>query len=88
MRVYIPSPLRSYTGQKDQATAEGLSLDELLRDLNARYPGIRFRIVDEQDQIRRHIKIFTGREQAHSVSAELPPDSEVTILCALSGGCM
>jgi molybdopterin converting factor small subunit len=86
MRVYIPSALRSYTGQQDEIIAEGKTVGELLFGLNARFPGLRFRIIDEQDQIRTHIKIFVNNEQARDLDAPLRPEDEVSILLALSGG--
>ncbi|MFY9554654.1 MAG: MoaD/ThiS family protein [Blastocatellia bacterium] len=86
MKVFVPSALRSYTGQKDEVEASGATLYELLRDLDQRYPGFRFRIIDEQDSIRPHIKIFINHDQAGSLSAPLRPEDEVSILLALSGG--
>ena len=86
MKVYVPSALRSYTGQKDEVEAGGSTLQELLRELDRRYPVFRFRIIDEQDSIRPHIKIFINRDQARELSAALRPEDEVSILLALSGG--
>jgi molybdopterin converting factor small subunit len=86
MKVYVPTPLRSYTNQKSLVEAEGFALDELVRDLDRRYPGFRFRIINEQDQIREHIKIFVNQEQAHTLAVPLDPDDEVQIICAISGG--
>ena len=86
MRVHIPTALRSYTGERDEVEAEGAVLDDLLRDLDRRYPGFRFRIIDEQDGIRPHIKIFINSEQAKDVGVALRKEDEVSILLALSGG--
>ena len=86
MKVYVPSALRSYTGQKDEVEAGGSTLQELLRELDGHYPGFRFRIIDEQDSIRPHIKIFINHDQARELSAALRPEDEVSILLALSGG--
>ena len=86
MKVYIPSPLRSYTQQRDEVDAEGPTLADLLTALDRLYPGLRFRIINEQDRIREHIKIFINREQAYDLAASLGPQDEVSILCALSGG--
>ena len=86
MKVYVPSALRSYTGLKDEVDGEGATLEELLRGLDQRFPGIRFRIIDEQDSIRPHIKIFINHEQARELSAGLRAEDEVSILLALSGG--
>ncbi|HVO24246.1 MAG TPA: MoaD/ThiS family protein [Candidatus Margulisiibacteriota bacterium] len=85
MKVLIPTPLRSYT-QQSAVEATGTTLAELLRDLDRRYPGIRFRMIDEQDAIRRHIRIFVNREQVYDLEWPLQPSDEVQILQALSGG--
>ncbi len=86
MNVYIPSPLRSYTGEKSQVECGGSSLVELLAELDRRFPGLRFRIIDEQDSIREHIKIFVNCEQVRDLRVPLRGAREVHILCALSGG--
>jgi molybdopterin synthase sulfur carrier subunit len=86
MKVSIPTPLRSYTQQQPEVEADGATLAELLTDLDRRFPGIRFRMVDEQDAIRPHIRIFVNREQVRALSCSLHPSDEVQILQALSGG--
>jgi molybdopterin converting factor small subunit len=86
MRVLIPSQLRSYTHGADEVAGIGGSLEELTRHLDAEFPGIRFRIIDEQDRIRRHIRIFINGEQANTLAAKLEPSDEVQIVGALSGG--
>ncbi len=86
MRVSIPQPLRSYTGEKTEVEADGATLEELLRDLDRQFPGIRFRMVDEQDAVRKHMKLFVNREPARDLDRKLEPGDEVQILQALSGG--
>jgi molybdopterin synthase sulfur carrier subunit len=86
MKVFIPSPLRSYTQEKTAVDIDGQTLEKLLDNLDKKYPGIRFRIIDEQEQIRTHIKIFVNREQAQSLLVPLGKKDEVLIVCALSGG--
>ena len=86
MKVSLPSPLASYTAGRREVEAEGATLAELLADLERRYPGIRFRMVDEQDAIRPHIKVFVNRMQAGSIGAALSPADEVLVVAALSGG--
>ncbi len=85
MRVMMPSALRSYTGA-GEVEAEGETLAALLDDLDRRYPGIRFRVVDEQDRIRRHIRFFINGEQSFDLALKLEPDAEIYIVQALSGG--
>ena len=85
MKVLIPSALRSYTNQAN-SEAEGATLAEALLDLERRHPGIRFRMVDEQDRIRRHIRIFINGEQTMDLASPLQPRDELVIVQALSGG--
>lgn len=85
MKVHIPSALRSYT-QNSIAEAQGATLAEVLESLDRQYDGIRFRIIDEQDRIRPHIRIFINGEQVIGLDQPLQPDDEVTIVQALSGG--
>ena len=87
MRVLIPNPLLSYTDQARVVEAGGATLDQLTRDLDRQYPGIRFRIIDEQQRVRRHIKLFVNRDQADDdLATPLKPDDEIMIVAALSGG--
>lgn len=85
MKVVIPSALRSYT-QKAETEAQGETLGALLVDLDRSYPGIRFRMIDEQDRIRRHIRIFVNGAQAQELAQPLAACDEVVIVQALSGG--
>lgn len=86
MNVRIASPLRSYTGQQGNVEADGDTVDDVLKDLDSRYPGIRFRVVDEQDQLRRHMKVFLGRESVRKLDMPIGDADELTIMQALSGG--
>jgi molybdopterin synthase sulfur carrier subunit len=85
MKVLIPGALRSYT-ELGQVEASGVTLGAVLAELDHRYAGIRFRIIDEQDQIRRHIRIFVNGEQARDLAQPLNATDEVVIVQALSGG--
>ena len=86
MKVLIATPLRSYTCNLSPVEAEGATLAELLADLDRRYPGIRFRMVDEQDQIRPHMRVFVNGEQVRDLNLSLGPADDVQILQSLSGG--
>jgi molybdopterin synthase sulfur carrier subunit len=86
VKVSIPQPLLSYTGQRADVEACGATVAELLADLDRRFPGIRFRMIDEQDGLRPHMRIFVNREQVRDLGLALQPGDEVQILQALSGG--
>lgn len=86
MIVLIPSPLHSYTDGRGRIECEAASLDELLDKLDARFPGIRFRMIDEQAGIRPHIRVFADGVPLRSVGSPLGQAAEVMIVAALSGG--
>lgn len=85
MKVLIPSPLVSYT-KASEVEASGETLGELLLDLDRRFPGIRFRMIDEQDAVRPHMRVFVNGKQEFALSRPLRPTDQVFIVQALSGG--
>ncbi len=85
MKVLIPSPLLSYTG-KSEVEASGATLTALLADLDRQYPGLRFRVIDEQDQMRPHMRFFVNGEQVFDLAHPLRPTDAVYLVQALSGG--
>lgn len=85
MKILIPSALYSYT-HSNQVEANGSMLYDVLLDLDRQYPGIRFRMIDEQQRVRRHIRIFINGTSVNTLSQTLRPDDEVVIVQALSGG--
>ena len=85
MEVLIPTPLRSYTGAR-LVDAAGATLAEVLADLDHRYPGLRFRMIDEQDRVRPHIRFFVDGEQTFDLSRPVRPGEALQIVQALSGG--
>jgi molybdopterin converting factor small subunit len=86
VKVWIPTPLLSYTGQRKQVEAEGATLAELMLDLDRRFPGIRFRVIDEQDGLRPHMRLFVNRADVRRLDVPLGAADEVHIFQALSGG--
>jgi len=86
LKVLLPTPLADYTGHRREVEAHGATLEELFDDLDGRFPGLRFRVVDEQGAIRPHIKVFVNRVQADGLAVTLCADDEVLVVAALSGG--
>jgi len=87
--VRIPGLLRSYTEGAATVTLSGKderTLDDVLYELDRRYPGLRFRIIDEQQCVRTHIKIFIDAALVRDLSRGLAGAREVMIVGALSGG--
>jgi len=93
IRVVLPSQLDDYTGgQRELAlelpapTDRGLVLADVIEELERRYRGVAFRVVDEQGGIRRHIAMFVGESMVRSLQAPVAADDRVQIVGALSGG--
>ncbi len=85
MNVLIPDALLSYT-QNRRTQAGGATLGAMLDDLERQYPGIRFRMIDEQERVRRHIRIFVNGEQVDNLAHAMKLHDDVAIVQALSGG--
>lgn len=86
MKVIVPSQLRSYTAGKSEVEASGATVAAVLADLDRQFPGFRFRVIDEQDRVRRHIILFVGGERTEDLSMQVPGGAELHIVGALSGG--
>jgi molybdopterin converting factor small subunit len=85
MKVQIPAALLSYTGHFE-VEAEGVTIGELFTDLDRRFPGLRFRVIDEQDRFRRHIRCFINGRQSFDLGQPLTERDDVVLVQALSGG--
>ena len=85
MNVLIPSPLLSYTGT-NRVEAAGRTMADVLTDLDRQFPGLRFRVIDEQDRMRPHMRFFVNGKQVHEIAIQLEPDDSIQIVQALSGG--
>lgn len=88
-KVRIPAPLRKLT--KDQAIVEanGKTVEELIADLEKKYPGLKERVCDESGQIRRFINVFINGEDIRfkdGAKTQVSEGSEVSIIPAIAGG--
>ncbi len=85
MKVLIASPLRSYTNEA-WVQARGDTLGAVLNDLDRQYPGIRFRVIDEQDRTRAHMRFFVNGRAVFDLATPLTDADELCLVQALSGG--
>ena len=86
VRVLIPSQLIAYTDGATRVEADGATVDAVLDDLDRRFPGLKFRVIDEQDRVRPHMRLFVGREAARDIRRAIDDGDELLIFGALSGG--
>jgi molybdopterin synthase sulfur carrier subunit len=86
MNVFVSSHLHGYTGGASVVSARGATLADALQDLERQFPGIRFRIIDEQDNVRQHIKIFINQTIERNLDSPVQQSDDIHIIGALSGG--
>lgn len=87
--IRIPTPLRKLTNNEEEVTASGATLGAVLEELNATYPGLGERILDEQGAIRRFVNIFVNDEDVRFLQEKETPvkeTDEVSIVPAIAGG--
>lgn len=84
--VFVPSQLSSYTGGATRVSAAGDTVGAVLDDLDRAYPGLKFRVIDEQDRVRRHVRLFVGQDETRDVTRPIYAGEELLIFGALSGG--
>ena len=87
--VRIPTILRTYTGGESEVGAQGDTLAEVLADLEASYPGIRDRILDDQGALRRFVNVYVGNDDVRFLDAletKVEPGAQVSVIPAVAGG--
>jgi molybdopterin synthase sulfur carrier subunit len=87
--VRIPTILRSYTGGAAEVTAPGGTLREVIADLDASYPGIGGRILDDAGKLRRFVNVYVGDEDvrfAQGLDTPVAEGSRVSVIPAVAGG--
>lgn len=83
--VRVRGPLKNLAGGRSEHELQGLTVLELLRELERAYPAVTGWILDERGLIRRHINVFVNGEQGQEITAVGPGD-QIDVLPAISGG--
>ncbi|HEX5987631.1 MAG TPA: MoaD/ThiS family protein [Nocardioides sp.] len=87
--VRIPTILRTYTGGESEVSAEGETLAEVIDDLEAKYSGIKARILDDQGAIRRFVNVYVGNDDVRfldNLETKTPDGTQISIIPAVAGG--
>jgi molybdopterin synthase sulfur carrier subunit len=87
--VRIPTILRTYTQGVAEVTGEGATLRDVLQKLDADYPGIGARILDETGKIRRFVNVYVGEEDvrfADGLDTAVADGAQISIIPAVAGG--
>jgi molybdopterin synthase sulfur carrier subunit len=84
--IAIPTPLRKYTSGARQVSSEGKTLRAVFDDLDAQYPGLKFRVIDERGWLREHLKLFVNQRLAPDLETRVAAEDSIQIILAISGG--
>ncbi len=87
--VRIPTILRTYTAGSAQVTAEPGTLRDVIASLDASYPGIGGRIIDDAGNLRRFVNVYVGDEDvrfARGLDTPVPTGAHVSVIPAVAGG--
>ncbi len=87
--IRIPTPLRKLTGEREVVQADGATVGELLRSLDASFPGFKERICDEQGNVRRFVNVYLNDEDIRFLDEQATAVSEgdeLSIVPAIAGG--
>ena len=89
VQVRIPTILRSYTGGAAEVTAAEGTLRQVIAGLDAAYPGLGGRIVDDGGNLRRFVNVYVGDEDvrfAQGLDTQVPAGERVSVIPAVAGG--
>jgi len=87
--VRIPTILRTYTGGESEVSAAGATLADVLDDLDAKYSGIKGRILDEAGELRRFVNVYVGNDDVRfldSLDTKTPDGTQISVIPAVAGG--
>jgi sulfur-carrier protein len=87
--VRIPTPLRKLTQNQEIVEVDGLTIRDVIENLEKSYPGLKERICDDENNIRRFVNVFVNDEDIRfleDASTQVKPGDEVSIVPAIAGG--
>ena len=89
VNVRIPTPLRKLTQDKDAVQATGVTIQEIVDNLEKHYPGLKERLCDERGELRRFVNIYLNDEDirfAPGRQTAVKDGDEISIIPAIAGG--
>jgi molybdopterin synthase sulfur carrier subunit len=87
--VHIPTPLRRLTGGQSKVQASGMTVLDVIKDLEAKFPGFRDRLLDENGELKRFINIYVNEDEIRTLQGKETPVAEgdrISIVPAMAGG--
>ncbi|RME54636.1 MAG: MoaD/ThiS family protein [Caldilineae bacterium] len=87
--VYVPTPLRRFTGGQSKISAEAATVGELIQKLDAQYPGLGEKLLDGDGEVKRFINVFRNDDEIRTLEGLNTPVSDgdkISIVPAMAGG--
>lgn len=89
VKVRIPTPLQKLTNNQTEVESSGATVDELINNLEGKFPGIKERVCDENGKLRRFVNVYVNEEDIRFLEGEktkVSDGDEVSIIPAIAGG--
>lgn len=89
VKVFIPTPLRTYTGAKDAVLLDGATVGEVLRSLTSTYSSLEKHLFTEEGTLRGFVNIYVNDEDIRFLQKEktkVAEDDTVSIIPSIAGG--
>jgi len=89
VRVRVPTPLRRFTGGKDEVSAQGESIRSVIEDLEHRHPGFKERLLDDKGELRRFVNIYLNGDDIRfldQLNSHVKDGDDISIVPAIAGG--
>ncbi len=87
--VRIPTPLRKLTANQSEIEIDGETVESLIGNMEASYPGIKDRLCDESGKVRRFINIYINEEDIRfldGTDTAVKAGDRISIVPAIAGG--
>ena len=87
--VRLPGALRDATGGQTKIVASGLTLADVIADIDRQHPGFSGRVLDDAGKLRTYVNVYIGEDDARAqggTAARVPEDAEIMVIPAMAGG--
>ena len=88
-KVRIPTPLRKLTNNEEIVEIDSGTIGAAIAELQARFPGIKERLVDDKGEVRRFVNVYVNEEDIRFLKHSQTPlkdGDEISIIPAIAGG--
>lgn len=89
VKVKVPTQLRALTDGASEVSGTGDDVGSLIKDLDARHPGLSERLLDDSGQLRRFVNVYVDDEDVRfldGLGTTLSAEARVSIIPAVAGG--